>query len=49
MSQVTIESHEVPDDEEQGLSPRQLHWLPLVIPLFALMMLLGVAAILSTA
>ena len=49
MSQTTMPALPVPRPEDEGLSLREIHWLPLAVPLCALMMLLGAAAILSAA
>ena len=38
-----------PKAGDEGLSVRQIKWIPLVVPLAALTMLLGAAAVLSTA
>jgi len=38
-----------PKAEDEGLSVRQIKWIPLVVPLAALTILLGAAAVLSTA
>jgi len=40
---------QLPNAEDEGLSVRQIKWLPLAVPLAALTMLLGAAAVLSTA
>lgn len=38
-----------PHAEDEGLSLQQIKWLPLAVPLAALTMLLGAAAVLGTA
>jgi hypothetical protein len=38
-----------PKAEDEGLSLREIKWIPLVVPLAALTMLLGAAAALSMA
>ena len=38
-----------PRAEDEGLSVREIKWIPVVVPLAALTMLLGAAAVLSTA
>jgi len=38
-----------PKAEDEGLSLREIKWIPLIVPLVALTMLLGAAAVLSTA
>jgi len=38
-----------PKAEDEGLSRRQIKWIPIVVPLAALTMLLGAAAVLGTA
>lgn len=38
-----------PKAEDEGLSVRQIKWIPIVVPLAALTMLLGAAAVLGTA
>lgn len=40
---------EPPKPEDEGLSPQEIRWIPLVVPLAALTMLLAAAAVLSTA
>jgi hypothetical protein len=35
--------------EDEGLSRREIKWIPLFVPLAALMMLLAAAAVLGTA
>lgn len=47
MSDLTMQAPAEVEDER--LSPQELHWLPLVVPLFALLMLLAGAAVLSAA
>lgn len=42
-------SRQLPKAEDEGLSVREIKWIPLVVPLAALTMLLGAAAVLSTA
>jgi hypothetical protein len=49
MAQLTIEHPEPPKPEDEGLTLQQIHWLPLVVPLCAVLMALGAAAILSVA
>jgi hypothetical protein len=39
----------LPHAEDEGLSLRQIKWIPLIVPLAALTMLLGAAAVLGTA
>jgi len=39
----------LPHAEDEGLSLQQIKWLPLAVPLAALTMLLGAAAVLGTA
>lgn len=48
MSDLTMQPPP-PKAEDEGLSLREIHWLPLAVPLCALMLLLGAAAILSVA
>ena len=38
-----------PKAEDEGLSRREIKWIPLFVPLAALMMLLAAAAVLGTA
>jgi hypothetical protein len=38
-----------PRAEDEGLSVRQIKWIPVIVPLAALTMLLAAAAALSTA
>ena len=39
----------VPKAEDEGLTVREIKWIPLIVPLAALTMLLGAAAALSMA
>ena len=39
----------MPRAEDEGLSLREIRWIPVLVPLAALTMLLGAAAVLSTA
>jgi hypothetical protein len=38
-----------PRAEDEGLSAREIRWIPVIVPLAALMMLLAAAAVLGTA
>ena len=38
-----------PKAEDEGLSVQEIKWIPVIVPLVALMMLLAAAAVLSTA
>lgn len=49
MTLPTLPAQRAPRPEDEGLSLREIHWLPLVVPLCALMMLLGAAAIMLAA
>jgi len=42
-------SVEPPKAEDEGLSVQQIKWIPVIVPLAALTMLLGAAAVLGTA
>jgi hypothetical protein len=49
-SRLTLSgSVQPPKAEDEGLSLREIKWIPLVVPLAALTMLLGAAAALSMA
>lgn len=49
MAQLTMQHPEPPRAEDEGLSLREIHWLPLVVPLCALLMALTAVAVLSAA
>ena len=49
MSELTMQTPRPPKAEDEGLTLQEIHWLPLAVPLCALLLLLVGMAVLSAA